>query len=76
MMISTAFATPKEHLMATDDLALRQLRHQTKNALQRVMCQIAACRDLQATPHGRGCCWTWSGGCGCPPRCRTRCSAS
>ena len=34
------------------DIPLRQLRHQTKNAMQRILCQIAACRDLQSTPHG------------------------
>lgn len=37
---------------AMQDVPLRQLRHQTKNAMQRILCQIAACRDLQATPHG------------------------
>lgn len=36
-----------------DAAAFRQLRHQTKNALQRILCQIAQCRDLQATPHGQ-----------------------
>ncbi len=35
------------------DASFRQLRHQTKNALQRILCQIAQCRDLQATPHGQ-----------------------
>ena len=37
---------------ARDDVAMRQLRHQTKNAMQRILCQITTCRDLQATPHG------------------------
>ena len=31
----------------------RQLRHQTKNALQRILCQIARARELQATPAGQ-----------------------
>ena len=32
---------------------LRQLRHHTKNALQRILCQIEQCRGLQDTPAGR-----------------------
>ncbi|WP_158747642.1 ATP-binding protein [Acidisphaera sp. L21] len=34
-----------------DAIAMRQLRHQTKNALQRIIAQVAAC-DLRATPAG------------------------
>ena len=40
--------------MAQDDeTSFRQLRHQTKNALQRILCQIAQCRELQSTRDGR-----------------------
>lgn len=37
---------------AFQDVPMRQLRHQTKNAMQRILSQIAATRELQATPHG------------------------
>jgi two-component sensor histidine kinase len=37
----------------TADAALRQLRHQTKNALQRIMCSIEQARELQETPRGQ-----------------------
>jgi two-component sensor histidine kinase len=36
-----------------EQLALRQLRHHTKNALQRLLCEIAACPGLQRDPAGR-----------------------
>ena len=36
-----------------DEASFRQLRHQTKNALQRILCQIAQCRELQATRDGK-----------------------
>ena len=32
---------------------LRQLRHHTKNALQRILCQLAKSRELQDTPAGQ-----------------------
>ena len=32
---------------------LRQLRHHTKNALQRILLQVERCRELQATVDGR-----------------------
>lgn len=31
----------------------RQLRHHTKNALQRILCQIERCRELQTTLDGK-----------------------
>ncbi len=34
-------------------LAMQQLRHHTKNALQRVVAQVAACPGLQRDPAGR-----------------------
>ncbi len=36
-----------------EQLSLRQLRHHTKNALQRLLCEIAACPGLQHDPAGR-----------------------
>jgi two-component sensor histidine kinase len=36
-----------------EQLAMRQLRHHTKNALQRLLCQIASCPGLQRDPAGR-----------------------
>lgn len=36
-----------------EQLAMRQLRHHTKNALQRLLCQIASCPGLQRDPSGR-----------------------
>ena len=36
-----------------DQLALRQLRHHTKNALQRIMIQVADCPGLARDPAGR-----------------------
>ena len=55
MMISRSHATPAAAIPATasDDTALRQLRHQTKNALQRILCQIAEAQELQRTPQGK-----------------------
>ena len=52
MLPSTLASSVRRHDAPSDDTPLRQLRHQTKNTLQRVMCQIAACRELQANPHG------------------------
>ena len=46
-MLSSFPASP------VDDVDFRQLRHHTKNALQRIMCQIERCRELQATPQGQ-----------------------
>lgn len=37
---------------SADAIAMRQLRHQTKNALQRIIAQVAGSR-LNATPEGR-----------------------
>lgn len=63
MMISTSIASLSKPLPGTfpgpavpgtaDDTAFRQLRHQTKNALQRILCEIEHCRDLQATLQGQ-----------------------
>ncbi len=39
--------------VAPPDLDVRQLRHHTKNALQRILSQIAKSRELRATPDGR-----------------------
>lgn len=46
-MLSSAETVPH------GDASFRQLRHQTKNALQTILSQIAQCRELQATPHGQ-----------------------
>lgn len=54
MMISTSLASAsKPPPGAVDETSFRQLRHQTKNALQRILCQIAQCRELQATVQGQ-----------------------
>lgn len=37
---------------AIEDLDMRQLRHHTKNALQRILCVIAQASDLYNTPEG------------------------
>lgn len=37
----------------SEQIALRQLRHHTKNALQRLLYQISACPGLQRDPAGR-----------------------
>lgn len=50
MMISPALATPP---VSVDETAFRQLRHQTKNALQRILCQLARTEELQQTPRGQ-----------------------
>lgn len=50
MMISPSLATPP---MSVDETAFRQLRHQTKNALQRILCQIAQTQELQQTARGQ-----------------------
>lgn len=36
-----------------EQVAMRQLRHQTKNALQRLLCQVTSCRGLQLDTAGR-----------------------
>jgi two-component sensor histidine kinase len=38
---------------SNEQLSLRQLRHHTKNTLQRLICQVAACPGLQRDPAGR-----------------------
>ncbi|WP_426956349.1 ATP-binding protein [Muricoccus radiodurans] len=38
---------------AEDDLPLRLLRHHTKNALQRILAEVAQARGAEATPAGR-----------------------
>lgn len=53
MFVNAALATLTPPTLTIDETAFRQLRHQTKNALQRILCQIAQCRELQATPHGQ-----------------------
>ena len=58
MMISTSLASLSNPLAkpvpgTMDETAFRQLRHQTKNALQRILCQIEQCRELQATAQGQ-----------------------
>ena len=37
----------------SEQVAMRQLRHHTKNALQRLLCQIESCPGLQRDPAGR-----------------------
>ena len=37
----------------TTEADFRQLRHHTKNALQRILIQITRCRELQETVHGQ-----------------------
>ena len=49
------FAGNKE-LAAADQLSFRQLRHLTKNALQRILCQVAQQDELRRTPVGRQLC--------------------
>ncbi len=44
---------PRPAPSSRDAVAFRQLRHQTKNALQRLICEIARCAELQATEEGR-----------------------
>lgn len=48
MLNPAAVAAP-----ASTDASFRQLRHQTKNALQGILSQIAQCRDLQSTAYGQ-----------------------
>ena len=36
-----------------EQVAMRQLRHHTKNALQRLLCQVSSCRGLQQDTAGR-----------------------
>lgn len=38
---------------APEQVAMRQLRHHTKNALQRLLCQVTSCRGLQHDTAGR-----------------------
>ena len=38
---------------AADQLAMRQLRHQSKNALQRLLCQVSGFAGQQRDPAGR-----------------------
>lgn len=50
-VFSPARPLPTEAAVA-DDIDFRQLRHQTKNALQRIIGLIAEAPELQATPQG------------------------
>jgi two-component sensor histidine kinase len=49
-MLSTLHAADARIAVDAD---FRQLRHHTKNALQRILCQIERCRELQATADGK-----------------------